>query len=1086
MFFKRWLGQSKLLNAATQEPLRYWYRTGQVELIGETPVYTLHSNWRNPAWGMQDIRDLRDYYVKAENPMRVEYPKQVLTDTDMQSLVVQAQAGGFDSIVLKHTGLPFEDNQVLVWDPEQLADGQLSGVPEKTYFDLESPVQASAHNTLTGTLKEFLRHWTPGVAMAGKLFDNLVQMQQRAVRPLYGDVFDQPLQQMVKYVNLAETFKNRLQVQGEKAVKDILALGIHKQNLIEGFLQAEWKSGVHWTALAQDNTGNYAYQPSPLFRDQLKQHGIDPTTAEGQEMAQLILDYKNGAQMQLNALEQILLENAVSKYAGNDLVIARVQQKIQETFGKLRTTPFMPQGHFGQYVVIVRESKKKNGKKFVPVHVEHFEDEKSFQKARVYWLNKQDANPQQYKVKTKELKEFNGIPTNLPANILQNFQETGLFSEEQLETAMELMQPDLVDKVVKKFEDATSKLDGASKDFVRNYADFIWHNANFTWKLRYRTNFSKAIQWQQYEIRELHKPGPIPAAERARIIALRERNLKLMENTKSYMLYPTQEFQSVRLWVTLAMLAYNFKTALLNVSTMLNTGAAITTEYGEVQGTKYLISAMQDLTQYKLDTAGWVKEPKDTTEMKRRMAFSATMNDAIRDGVIDQSYAYFLAGQSTSSAMLRHFRRTTMGHMTRQFIETGMWTFRTVEKLNRATTLMSFFNAEFDRLQKLGTPFDTARRQAYETAQSKTLLLQNAYDAGNRAQFLRGQKAVFFIFMSYVQFMGWIMSGGYERGQRAQFRAEGRAVRPWVFGTTAKLWLMFLLLSGIEGLPGFGNLLDILQAIWRKLSGGENLRLEMRRFFQEYGLDSNLVMDGLLHNAGGMNLSGSFGLGNILPGTEMLNRETENVAELIGKGALEMSGPAGGVLEDMIKVGGMIPKAVSGRANVPEVMKELPGAVGAIGRALDAHYKQSLRPTYGVTSKSGERMTQDLESGEFRDLSDYELAMMALGARPAMLAQNQERQFSKTGEIIYWRTRRSGLLETYRKAVAEKDLDKRKAAQAAIDDYNEQVPNFKMKITVKDRLKSVRDMRKRNRKLEQGGATEKRYQSLVRGVDEAF
>ncbi len=1088
VFFKRWLGQSKLLNAATQEPLRYWYKTGNVSLIGDTPVYALSANWRNPAWGLQDIRDLRDYYVKMENPMRVEYPHNALKPEDMQSLVTQAQNLGHDGIVLKNTGMPFEDTQVLVWNEDQLADGQLGGDMHKVYFDLESPVQAQAHSTVMGPIKEFLsRPWIAGVSLAAKTFDQLVQMQQRAVVPLYENEFDLPLQSMVRAVNMAETFKNQLQVQGEEVAKEILSLGIAKQNLIEGFLSAEWRAGEHWTALAEDRMGRLVFQPSELFREQLKKHGIDPQTEEGQSLAQLILNYKNAAQMQFEAQKQILLELAVTKYEGNDLVIARVHQKIRQTFAKLQSTPFMPQGHFGNYVVIVKESKKKNGKGFSPVHIEHFEDETSFKKASAYWLQKQDENPRQYKVSTKEIKDFEGIPVNLPVSMLANFQETGLFSEEQLAAAAELMQPDMVDKIAKRFEDASSKVDGASKDFIRNYADFIWHNANFTWKLRYRSNFTKAIQWQQHEIRELHKSQGLPAAERVKIIALRRRNLKLMENTKSFLLYPTSELQGVRLWITLLMLAYNMTTALLNFGTMLNTGSAMTTEYGELKGSRYMVGAMQDLLHYKVDTAGWTDEAGiSDAEKVRRNVFSSVMNDAIRDGVIDQSYAYFLAGQSTSSAMLRHFRRTTMGHMARQFIETGMWTFRTVEKLNRATTLMSFFNAEFDRLKATGMPFNQARITAYENAKNKTSLLQNAYDAGNRSQFLRGKKAVLFIFMSHVQFMGWIMLGGYERGQRAQFRAEGRAVRPWVFGTTVKLWLMFLLLSGIEGLPFGSNILDILQAIWRKLSGGENLRLEMRRFFKEYGADSNLVMHGLLHDAGGMNLSGSFGLGQIIPGTEMLNRSFDDVGDLAGKGVAEVSGPAGGVAEDLIKVLALTPKVLSGQATVPEVMKELPGATGAMGRALDAYHKQSLRPTYGVTTKGGERLVQDLETGEYRDLSDYELAMMALGANPAVLATNRERKFSQTGEIIYWRTRRAGLLETYRKAVAEKDLDKRKASQSAIDEYNDQVPNFKMKITVKDRLQTVRDMKKRNRKLERGQSTEKRYNSLVKDVDEAF
>lgn len=1086
IYFKRWFGKSKLVAADTKEPIRYWYRAGNAEYVGETPVWKLNANWRNAAWGLTDIKDLRDYYVKVENPLTMEYPGRELTPEDMQSMVRQAQTGGFDGVVLKQLGVPFEDTQVLVWNPEQVADGQLSGKPQGPYFDLESAVQANLATTLEGKLGGMLKApWRSGVALAGKMFDQLVQVQQRAVSPLMPGLFDEPLKQFAKYVNQAEAFKNSLQVLGEQAARDILKLGVHKQNLIQGFLQAEWKGGVHWTALAEDSNGRLVFQPSDLFRKQLKEHGIDPLTEEGQEMAQVILDYKNAAQMQLSALQQILIEQAMNKFEGNELVLARMAQKIRAVFQKINATPFMPQGHFGNYVLIVKESAKKNGKRYAPVLVQHFEDEKSFKRALEHWLGKQSQNPRQYKVTSKELQDFEGIPVNLPAGLLGLFQDTGLFSEEQLQAAAELMQPDMVDKISKRYEDASSKIDGASTDFIRNYTDFIWHNANFTWKLRYRANFNRAIQWQQAEIRELHKAGSeLTPADRVKLIGLRRRNLKMMENTRSYILYPTSEFQSVRLWVTLAMLAYNFKTAVLNMTTMLNTGAALTTEYGEVQGTRYMLNAMRDLARFRFSAT--TDQEVSAVEFKRRQVFKSVMDWAIRDGVIDQSYAYFLAGQSTSSAMLRTFRRTQMGNAARMFIETGMWTFRAVEKMNRAVTLMSFFQAEFDRLQKTGMAFEPARLKAYETAMSKTLQLQNAYDAGNRSQFLRGKKSVFFIFMSYVQFMGWIMTGGYERGQRAQFKTEGRAVRPVAFGTTAKLWLIFLLLGGIEGLPFAGNLLDILTAIWRKVSGGQNLELELRKFINEVGGDSNLVMHGLMHNVGGVNLSGSFGLGNMLPGTELANQNWDNFSEMLGKAGTEMAGPAGGVTQDMLNVIAMTPKALSGRATVPEVIKELPGAIGAVGKAADAYLKQSLRPTYGVTTKAGERLVKDLETGEYRDLTAYELGMMALGASPTVLSQNREQQWAETGEIIYWSTRRASLIESYKHAVFQKDLEKRKAAEEAIAEFNADIPNFKLRISGKNRREAVNNMRDAARKAERGQSSDKRYRPVLKDVDSAF
>ena len=253
-----------------------------------------------------------------------------------------------------------------------------------------------------------------------------------------------------------------------------------------------------------------------------------------------------------------------------------------------------------------------------------------------------------------------------------------------------------------------------------------------------------------------------------------------------------------------------------------------------------------------------------------------------------------------------------------------MLPFKAVEKANRVVSLLTFYQAE----RSMGTP----PLPAYEIAVQKTNLLQGDYGAANKPQLLRGKKSIFFMFASYSQMMGWIMGGGYERGARKQMQSMGRDLPGKWHGTTAKLWLLYLMLGGIGGLPFAKNVLDLATFVWRKLFGRtENLELELKKLVGDVTGDANLAMHGLMFRAGGFDLSGSFGLGRLLPGTDLLNRDWKKPEDLLGSSMVKFAGPAGGFYSALAKA---MLEFTGGE--FMEGFKQMPGEIGALAKAFDA------------------------------------------------------------------------------------------------------------------------------------------------------
>jgi hypothetical protein len=288
-----------------------------------------------------------------------------------------------------------------------------------------------------------------------------------------------------------------------------------------------------------------------------------------------------------------------------------------------------------------------------------------------------------------------------------------------------------------------------------------------------------------------------------------------------------------------------------------------------------------------------------------------------------------------------------------------------------------------------------------------------------------------------------------------------------------------MLLGGWMGIPFMQNLMDIVQWVGRKFFNGMNVEAEARQLVTELGMDANLVQHGLMHDFGGFDLSASFGLGRMLPGTDLLRKEKPQTAtEMIGSMATTFSGPAGNFYKSLVEaVGTVVDDPVSGRQWV-EAGKKMPGAIGSISKMMDAALEQHFQPTEAVTTRDGRRMTFDAKTGEYRDLTTAELVGMSLSFNPTILSENRERNYAVMSEVFYWQTRRSDLMDRYWQAVRSGDEPLRKEVIDMQTEYNETAPDRNLRITGKDRANSV----KQHKKMVAAGEGKATYQKKYRGV----
>ena len=835
-------------------------------------------------------------------------------------------------------------------------------------------------------------------------------------------------------------------------------------------LLEEMEGGEHWFDLVKTTkVRNGVTQPwtefrmSPRAMDELGKRGIDLTTDEGQVLAELLLDVKNNLLDLLNEKEQTFLGLIAQRHAeGGAEVMKAAMLPVMRKFNEYRKAPFFPQGRFGNLMLIIERHRPEGG--YEVVYKEAFENREDWKKA--WEIAEKNKKPDE-RVQAKELSEQTYVLMSLPLDFVDLAASELDLSPDEVEVLLNILQPVKSEKALKSYELARLGIKGYSSDALRSYANYTWHDANLIAKMEYRSKFGLAIRGIKKQLRQAQYAGPAFEQEVFRLT----RVLDSMEKTRDYIMSPPNEAQMLRGIVSVGYLALNLKTALVNFAGLLTTWSDVSTRMGLVDGSAAMARATaKAFSTIRLTNLNEARQSKALTPEEQ-----VALDRALEEGVLSQSYAYHLAGVANRSNLFRMPSAKLAQRFTKDAVDAAMWAFRLAELSTRRVT----FLAEHELARKKGGQLD----DAYQEAVNRTNILQNDFSLGNRVPFMRGGAfnlgplmPLATIFMSFTQHMAFHTYGGYELGERRAAQLRGESPRNIAGGYTTKLWVALLILAGYEGLPGAENILDLLEAFWRKIGGQTPIRQQIREIVKSLdipGLDPQRAAHGLGHNIGGFDLSRSIGFGRMVPGTDAIGRG-DNIQEQTGALVLDIMGPLGGY----IKFG--LDAAFNKDASL-ETYSKIPGGIGNILSAY--HWSQQ-----GVRAPTGALVTFDLETGKPRDLTAGEIFGKALGFNPTIVSEGREIRWEQYDRKVYWTTRRKELLDDYWKATWQKDIEAKADVKKAISDYNAGIPqqHKSLRISGLDVQRSLQDRRRNMQRDQARLPSERRYESVYRDVLQSY
>ena len=868
-------------------------------------------------------------------------------------------------------------------------------------------------------------------------------------------------------------YKAALQAPADEIVNRWSNLSESEFQMVNKFVLEEFESGEHWFELVRNGWRTQA-KPNARTVEEMQKRGIN---ANNQHLAQLILDAKNDMLSRMDERMSTILERVVSRYSPGSPALQSAVRLWHANVKAMHAKPWFPQGRFGNYLITI-EGRKADDSGYEVIFREAFESQQDWQNA---WNALKGKLKPDQRIRKHELGDKDYVLMSVPLDFIDLISTELDLSSEEVDILMNILQPVRQDKALQTY--LVKEVPGYSRDALRSYANYAWHDSNFVAKLKYRANFNNAIRGVQSKLRQ----AELSQDPQSTLEVLRLRSLsRAMERARDYIMSPPNEAQSVRAFVSIAYLGLNVKTALINFYGLVTTWSDMVRRKGYIGGSAAMAKATaQMFSTIRLTDlnakADWNILNTDT---------QTALDRALKEGVLSQSYAYHLAGMANASNLHRLPARNLSTRVWRGALNAAMYPFRLTELGTRRVS----FLANYEEARKTMT-----EEEAYHEAVNRTNKLQNDYSLGNRVPFMRGIKVqpgnplgrvvepvipLATIFWSFAQHMAFHAYGGYELGLRRQAKVanefgEGVTVpRPEnaFMGYTMRIWILTLLMAGYEGLPGAENLLDLLEAAWRKWGGQKPIRQALREYIKQIdvGISPQEAAHGLGHNLAGFDISRSVGFGRMVPGTDSLAHPRGSTAENVGTLVLDMMGATGSFIHFGLE-------SMFSDKPLSETMKRLPGGMGNLYTA----YKWSQE---GVRASSGSLVTRDLETGKIRDLTAEEIWGKALGFNPTVVSQERAIRYDQYDRKIYWQSRRKELLDDYWRAQVQKSPEAIADTKAAIAEFNKDLgPDFKhMRIRGADIAKSRQTHRRQVRAEESGRPVERRYRELYKDIRESY
>ncbi|HYE38163.1 PLxRFG domain-containing protein [Methylocaldum sp.] len=914
-------------------------------------------------------------------------------------------------------------------------------------------------DTLSRTLEKYENMGLTGRALnwLARAQYSLLQLQQ--ISWLHPEFYF--LEQMANASSQYNAAKSRLQALGEGIAKDWQMLGKEADAKLNRALEKEADGGVHWTALQRDETG-WKHVMTAETVDKLKEAGIDINTRQGKKAAEIYLRSKN-ALLQHTEAAQIVLARRLGVAVQEQSEFLVKLNELKKAFASIRETPFLPRGDYGEWGLVVYEQ---NGLERKVVYRQMFESNREWEKARE--LLEKNLKPGQRVRTIANLTDEKRALLALPREYVDVAAEALDMTQEQRDTLYDLLHPVKEDKLLAPYSKAIEKISGGSKDRMRNFADFIWHNSTLIARTEALASFNKAEQSARQMLAEVDKT-PMRAGPRRRLLQDIKRAQKYMAITKDYMMAPPNEMYAARSFVAIVYLWGGIKTALLNLTGMVSTWGALTSKYGELAGDAAMLKANKQLG---VLVSGKGKIAPEIAKMYER---------AITEGFLVQNYAAHLGAAATAGVTRRMTNRSRWAadtHRGLQWVaDAGMAPFTMTEQYARRITFLATLNAAMAEAKKNNAGVNL--ESLYQEAVKQTDLLQNSYTLANRPKFMRGGGSLggllplFTIFFSFAVHLAWHSTGGYNLGKQRRVEMLGAARDKGAINHTQRVLLVLLLLGGYEALPFSGNLLDILDAVLMSMTGKsarQHLREGIKQIPAPEGWhwvnDPRWWSKGMGGDVMGVDVSGSLGIGNPVPGTDIVNSHPETPEELAGRALLTSTGVTGSLIKNL---GEMAINLGQGKS-IEQNIQRFPGIVGSVSSGMEWIDSGEVKGRIGET---------------IYEPSVAEGAAKIAGFTPSGLNKTREENWARTEAVMYWTKQRENLQAAWSQA---RDADDREAladVESRIEEFNDSVVDVKMRLQKWQLHKSYRAHLDAQRKRELG-IVPKNARNLAAGVSESF
>ena len=401
------------------------------------------------------------------------------------------------------------------------------------------------------------------------------------------------------------------------------------------------------------------------------------------------------------------------------------------------------------------------------------------------------------------------------------------------------------------------------------------------------------------------------------------------------------------------------------------------------------------------------------------------------DGTVSPQEVHQLMRQAGGGGSMRVKDGTPVGNLragaanTLEIVKFGWGSlFGAAEQINRRMTFIASYRIAKEN--GLSNPEEFARKAVVET--------QFVYSKANKPKWARsaigGTLFTFKTFsISYLELMHRMWNAG-EPGSPE--RAAGRRA-------VAISMAMLFLVAGMSGLPFAEDAEDLATAIGQMM--GYNFDAKQKRNEFVRSIVGSQMADFLDRGFSGipgvpLDVSGRLGLGNLIPGTAMLQPKPSADRDF-----WEILGPVGSLVRDWRNAA-----VALGDGNIGATVANLsPVAIRNVMKGYDM----------GVTG-----MYRDQKGYKVLDTTMLEAALKAIGFQPSSVAKEQDKTAAVKQAIDYYNLKAAEIRSLWAAGIFERDPDKVQQARDTIAAWNAKNPDLPMRVYMPSVAKRVREMAK--------------------------